>query len=297
MQHRQGLSSDAHGASSKPLPAFLKGAGGDAPRPALVSLKGRLARLADFETTAWGGIPLGDPRIDSFLPPVGLPRGCVHEVCGAGLEAEIPASAAGFAAMLARKLTRQGATVWALSRPDIYAPGLQSLGLTPDRLIFVRTRSDAETFAVLEDALRTRGVDCAIGEAAVVSLVAGKRLQLACESAGGAAIVLRRQSHAPRTTRKDPTTAATRWAIGPAPAAPDGAGLGALRWRTVLQRCRGGRTGAWILEACDETGDVRVVEELADHAPGTVSGERPESRRPGARDGGDDRQRTASVGG
>ena len=51
------------------------------------------------------------------------------------------------------------------------------------------------------------------------------------------------------------SAAATRWRIASAPSEPAAGelGLGAPRWRVTLERCRGGRTGAWILEAWRKT--------------------------------------------
>ena len=70
------------------------------------------------------------------------------------------------------------------------------------------------------------------------------------------------------------SAAATRWKIAPAPSQPgmEEFGLGPPRWRVELERCRGGRTGAWLLEAVDaytweaENGShpLRLVAELGD---------------------------------
>ncbi|MES1197535.1 MAG: hypothetical protein ABUL55_02810, partial [Pseudomonadota bacterium] len=57
---------------------------------------------------------------------------------------------------------------------------------------------------------------------------------------------------------------------------------GAPRWAARLDRCRGGRTGAWIMEmhnaAGSQTGPIRVVAELADHTLATDHGRAPPSR-------------------
>ncbi|MEJ0066385.1 MAG: hypothetical protein WDM85_14005 [Caulobacteraceae bacterium] len=64
--------------------------------------------------------------------------------------------------------------------------------------------------------------------------------------------------------------AATRWSIAPSPseAAPGEPGLGPPRWRVTLERCRGGRTGSWILEGKEEDDAAhpfRLVADLGDH--------------------------------
>ncbi len=131
---------------------------------------------------------------------------------------------------------------------------------------------------MLEDALRTPGVVAAIGEAGEVDLTAGRRLQLACETGLATGLVLRRQpfgvaaAKAPEEgpVRSAPgSAAATRWLVGPAPSepAPGELGLGAPRWRVRLERCRGGRTGDWILETREEDDaphPFRLVADLAD---------------------------------
>lgn len=259
------------------------------------SLKSKIARLERATAADWGVVPLGDRRVDGCFPRGGLPRGRWHEIVGEGLEAETPAAATGFAASLARRMARDGAVVWVVQRPDVHAPGLQAFGLGADRVIFVRTANDAETLAVLEDALRTRGVDAAVGEVAAVSLIAGKRLQLACERGGASAFVLRRRLFGAQGVRAGASAATTRWALAPAPSETALPGLGPPRWRTALERCRGGRPGAWIMEAADETGDVRVVAELAHHA--ADAGDIRASWRAGLRDRSDHRQRPAAGGG
>ena len=60
------------------------------------------AKIAALETAARpdvGVLPFGDLRIDGCLPGEGLPLGRWHEVCGAGLETELAAAPAAFAAV------------------------------------------------------------------------------------------------------------------------------------------------------------------------------------------------------
>jgi protein ImuA len=235
------------------------------------------ARVAAIETSgAKPGrvLPLGDPRLDSALPGGGLPLGRWHEIAGEGLEAEDPAAAAGFAARLSAALaaTDGGETVWIARRDDLYAPGLMGFGLDPARVLFVAVRRDEEALAAAEDALRAAGVSAVVGEVEALDLVAGRRLQLACERTGATGFVLRRrralQAGRSASAKDQATAAATRWRIAPAPSEPEQAefaGLGPPRWRAELERSRGGRTGTWILEASDGPHPLRVVAELADH--------------------------------
>jgi protein ImuA len=215
-------------------------------------------------------IAFGDSRIDTRLPGGGLALGAWHEFAGAGLELETGAAGAAFIARLALPLAGRGELVWVLRRDDLHAPGLAGLGFPAERLIQVCARDDDEALAVLEDALRTPGVAAAFGEVEAVDLTAGRRLQLACEQDGAVAgFVLRRRPFGGRVKAEPGTAAATRWSIAPSPSqpAPGDPGLGPLRWRANLERCRGGRTGAWILEAVEDDHaphPFRLVADLAD---------------------------------
>jgi protein ImuA len=128
-------------------------------------------------------------------------------------------------------------------------------------------RSDAQALAALEDALAAPGVAAAVGEIEDVDLTAGRRLQLACEAHGATGFVLRRRLFG-RTVRAQAagTAAASRWKIAPAPSQPPPGepGLGPLRWQAELERSRGGRTGAWLMERSDGAFPLRVVAELGD---------------------------------
>jgi protein ImuA len=244
-------------------------------------LRALRARLSAYEPALHKGrtFRFADERIDGCFPAGGLPKGCWHELEGAGAEADDASLAAAFAGRLAAGLAGTGEAVWVLRRDDLYAPGLAELGIAPGRLIVVRTRSEAETLAAVEDALGTRGVSVVVGEVERVELTAGRRLQLACERRGVTALLVKRRlfgKAAGGPARAEPAVAASRWRISPwASEPPPGEpGLGPPRWRLELLRARGGRPGQWIVETPEVgfDGDVhngavpfRVVAELADH--------------------------------
>ena len=229
-------------------------------------------------------LPFGDARLDQVFPAGGLPLGCWHEVAGEGLEIETAAASGAFAAALARPLATRGTVVWVMRRGDLYAPGLAGLGFPADRLIQVQARDEIQALAALEDALGSAGVSAAIGEVGSVDLTAGRRLQLACERRGATGFVIRRRpfggsggrsSGGPRPTTQGAASgsaATTRWTVSPAPSGEmddlgrgvPGFGLGPPRWRADLTRCRGGRSGQWILEMSDGPNPVRVVTTLGD---------------------------------
>lgn len=236
------------------------------------------AKIAAIESGGRGAaevLTFGDERLDGRLAGGGLPLGRWHEITGSGLEAETSAAPAAFAALMAAPLARKGEAVWVLRRDDLWAPGLAGLGFPTERLIQVCARDEAEALSVMEDALATVGVAVVFGEVEAVDLTAGRRLQLACERRGATGFVIKRRPFGGTGKQEAAgSVAATRWRAASAPSeTPAGEfGLGAPRFRVELERSRGGRPGAWILEADQayswEAGDVahplRLVAELGD---------------------------------
>jgi protein ImuA len=237
----------------------------------LGQLRARLARLD--HTDRIGGVPtlpLGLEAIDRALPGGGLARGCLHELCGEPDRA----AAAGFAAVLLGRLSRDGHTVWIGPRNDLFAPGLSALGLPPERLIVVRVSARDARLWALEEALRSPGLAAVLAEVDRLTLTQSRRLQLAAEAKGVTAFLLR-----PPAACEAPSAAVTRWRIT---ALPDAAKLeaaprlwGPPRWQIELFRCRGGRTGAWAV-AWREGGFHEITGALALAAE---PGDRPDRAR------------------
>jgi protein ImuA len=236
------------------------------------------AKIAAIEAAARPdseSLPFGDLAVDGCLPGGGLPLGRWHEIGGAGLEVETAAAPAAFTALLAAPLAKRGEVVWVLRRDDLCAAGLSGLGFPHERLIQVCARDEAEALSVMEDALATVGVAAVVGEVEACDLTAGRRLQLACEKRSCTGFLIRRRPYGGQAKRETTgSAAATRWRVASAPSEPTAGefGLGAPRFRVELERCRGGRTGAWLLEASEayswEMTDVahplRLVADLGD---------------------------------
>lgn len=241
----------------------------------LQAMRAKIATLEKGGRAEVGVLAFGAPDIDTRLAGGGLGLGRWHEVMASGLEGETAAAPAAFAALTAAPLARRGQAIWVLRRDDLWAPGLAGLGFPADRLLQVCARDEAEALSVMEDALATVGVSAVFGEVEAVDLTAGRRLQLACERHGGTGFVLKRRPYG-GVGRKEAagSVAATRWRVASAPSAPVEGDLylGAPRFAVALERSRGGRPGAWILEACEayswEAGDVahplRLVAPLGD---------------------------------
>ena len=216
------------------------------------ALRAKIAAIEAGARPDSESLPFGAAAIDGCLPGGGLPLGRWHEIGGAGMEVETAAAPTAFTALLVTPLARRGEVVWVLRRDDLCAAGLLGLGFPPERLIQVCARDEAEALSVMEDALATVGVSAVVGEVEACDLTAGRRLQLACEKRGSTGFLIRRRPYG-GTARRAATgsAAATRWRVASAPSEPPVGefGLGPPRFAVELERCRGGRTGAWLLEA------------------------------------------------
>jgi protein ImuA len=246
----------------------------------LAAMRAKIAAIEAGGRPDSESLPFGNAQIDTCLPGGGLPLGRWHEIGGTGMEVETAAAPAAFTALLAAPLARRGEVVWVLRRDDLCAPGLLGLGFPPERLIQVCARDEAEALSVMEDALSTVGVAAVVGEVEAADLTAGRRLQLACEKRAATGFLILRRPYGGQARREATgSAAATRWRIASAPSEPPAGefGLGAPRFRVELERCRGGRTGAWLMEAprayepgayswekTDVAHPLRLVAELGD---------------------------------
>jgi len=236
----------------------------------LARLRAQIARIEHADTSrAVRSIPFGIPALDRVTP---LLLGVLHEVAGAGPDTEHGAAAALFLAGVLARL--EGPVLWIQQQPDLFAPGLANVGLHPARLIFVEAGKDV--LAAMEEGLAHPGLAAVVGEfSGRLSLVASRRLQLAAEKSGVMAALLRRSRVFNDPELAAPSAAVTRWRIAalpsapPLPHAPSVPGLGRALWRLELTYCRGGalgrggEPGSWIVEACDATGRLALVADVA----------------------------------
>jgi protein ImuA len=259
-------SSAASGAASGALPAPKA-----VPPAAIAELRDRIARIERIHTrgTPAKFLSLGIPAIDQAVPGGGINLSALHEAASVGPDTEHAAAATLFVAGLLARL--DGPVLWVLRQADLFAPGLAGAGLQPDRVVFAEAGKNV--LPVMEEGLRHPGLTAVIGElTGRLSLVASRRLQLAAEQAGVLAILLRRSNGFDDPVLNEPTAASTRWRIAALPSppalphAPDTPGLGRARWRLDLTRCRGGEPGSWITEACDATGRLGLVPDIADRS-------------------------------
>lgn len=229
----------------------------------LADLRRRIVRLEGGARHA-GILPFGMPVLDRHLPHGGLERGALHEFVDYGAASEFAGCATLFAAGIAARL--EGSVLWCLNRRDLFAPGLAGVGLDPDRVVYAETFRERDILAVVEEGLREKGLAAVIGEVTRLGLTASRRLQLAAEGSGVAALMIRRWwTVAEKDLVALPTAAMTRWRIAPfASQAPPAPGLGRALWHVELVRCRGAEPRSWILEACDAKGCLALPTGLAD---------------------------------
>lgn len=239
-----------------------------------------------------GGRPclgFGIPEVDARLAGGGLAAG-LHEAAPAAPSPNDEAAATLFLAALGARFSRaaegKGQVLWALSRRDLFAPGLAQAGLTPDRVLYAECCNDEEVLAVMEEGLRHGALAAVIGEAGRADMTAVRRLQLAAEEGGTAALLLRRWRKATADPLDAPSAALTRWRIACAPSSPlpfaaeVGDGIGRARWQVALVRQRGGPPHKWLLEAPDAEARLALAARSGDRpdqavrAPGGIAADR-----------------------
>lgn len=210
-------------------------------------------------------LPFGLPELDGRLADGGIAAGALHEAAGAGDHLADETAAGLFLAGIAARF--DGTVLWTLARRDLFAPAIVQAGLAPERVIYAEARTDAEILAVMEDALHHGGLAAVIGEVGRAGLTASRRLQLAAEDRGVTALLLHRRRRGQEQAFADPSAAATRWLVAPAPSEPlPYEGIARARWRLHLVRQRGGDPFDILVEANDEAGRLALPAVPADRA-------------------------------
>lgn len=196
--------------------------------------------------------PFGVAAVDERLAGGGLAV-ALHEAAAASPSPSDDAAATLFLAAAAVRFAQgKGQVLWALTRRDLFAPALSQIGLKPDRLLYAECRNDDEVLAVMEEGVRHGSLAAVVGEVKRAEMTASRRLQLAAEEGGTAALLLRRWRKVEADPLLAPSAAATRWRLAAAPSTPlPHDGVGRACWRVELARQRGGPPFHWLLEAPD----------------------------------------------
>ena len=157
--------------------------------------------------------------------------------------------------------------LWALTRFDLYAPGLEQAGLGPGRVLYAQGKNDRELLALCEDALRDGSLACVVAEVKAADQTATRRLQLAASEGGTPMLLYRRYRRYGQCPLTDLSLACTRWRIGSLASTPlSMPGVGRGRWSVELVRQRGGPPFSLELEACDDQGRLALPAAAPDRA-------------------------------
>jgi protein ImuA len=198
-------------------------------------------------------VPFGVATIDTALDG-GLMPGALHEayVSGTADMAALGGFATGLLhcvhSALHRPVVWVRQTVTEAETGLLYAPGLQGLGLDPENLIVVRTRTMPQLLGAGLEAVSCNAVSAVVIEAwdpeGGLDLTASRRLALASEKSGTMAFILRICPHPP------PSAAITRWHISACPSQGFAANApGYPAFDITLQRNRNGPAGQrWRVE-------------------------------------------------
>jgi hypothetical protein len=184
----------------------------------------------------------------------GLQRGALHEV----LVGEGDALADGSGALellapaLARTLRPARLLAWIDLARSPYPPTLAQAGLDLARLLLVRPRDAREQAWAIDLALRSGACDVVVARIGRVGDVALRRLQLAAESSGALALLVR-----PLACAACPSPAATRLEATPLPSVDPRR----RRLRVAIRRCRG--RGALVAESLELEWSRDPLDELA----------------------------------
>lgn len=199
--------------------------------------------------------------MDDRLADQGLHGAGLHEIAAASATLNDDAAATLFAAGIAARFaaSKKAEIFWALSRFDLYAPGLEQVGLGPDRIFYAQGLKDSAVLAMAEDALRDGSLACVIAEVKAADQTATRRLQLAASDGKTPILLYRRHRLRERCPLSGLSSAMTRWRIGCRPSAPlPHPGVGRARWAVELVRQRNGNPFSLELEACDDTGRLAL---------------------------------------
>lgn len=225
---------------------------------AVAALRASLGQSCAGQTAP---LPFGLPEMDDRLADQGLHGAGLHEIAAASATLNDDAAATLFAAGIAARFaaSKKAEIFWALSRFDLYAPGLEQVGLGPDRIFYAQGLKDSAVLAMAEDALRDGSLACVIAEVKAADQTATRRLQLAASDGETPILLYRRHRLRERCPLSGLSSAMTRWRIGCRPSAPlPHPGVGRARWAVELVRQRNGNPFSLELEACDDTGRLAL---------------------------------------
>ncbi len=216
-------------------------------------LRRRVARIEARGRRPWAEaappVSFGVPALDAAVGGQGLPPGA-HQ--GAPAAPQDHAAPLILPLMAAARLETSGVRLLIVQEREaareggeLYAPGLEALGVRPEETAFVRVKEGAEVLRVADEAVKRRAVPVVLAElrrgASLADLAATRRLNLAAQRRGLWLFFL--------TPDLACTSAAlTRWRVASAPSQGPPGRIGPPAFHLHLLRNRLGPTGAWAAE-------------------------------------------------
>ncbi|ATU90297.1 ImuA family protein [Phyllobacterium zundukense] len=250
----------------------------------LAALRRDIASLSEQNTLAAhrSAFDFGDDAIDRVFRD-GLQRGAVHEIFAD--ESGDAGAATGFVIALAlRASSDQSPILWveedftAQEHGFPYAPGLQNIGLDPQRLIIVRCTSPQDVLKAASDSLGIRGTGAVIiapwGNPKCLDLTASRKLLLTAQQTDVPAFLLRLGAS------PGENAAVTRWLIRATSSQSSGANApGHPVFDVTLIRNRQGMTGHWTLQWESNVHVFKQVEPVSGAVVSTPAYRPPQTRK------------------
>lgn len=181
--------------------------------------------------------------LDAF-PNKSFPLGAIHEFLSDGAEDAVATS--GFVGGLISSLMKsKGTGLWISASRTLFPPALKTLGLSPERFIFLDLKNEKDVLWAMDEALKCAAVTSVVGEIRNMDFTQSRRLQLAVEESRCTGFVLRHQVRKPGTT-----ACISRWKISslPSETLDDLPGIGHPGWRVELLKIRNGKPGTWNIQ-------------------------------------------------
>lgn len=206
-------------------------------------LRSDILRLEHFCSVPEENLHMEWGAIKQSFPNGTFPLAAIHEFMAATPE-ETTSSAAFITALSTMLLKENGMALWVNTSSSIFPPALQTMGIAPDRFIFLQVKNNKEVLWVLEEALKCAALTIVIGEVHQLDFNESRKLQLAVEESKVTGFIIRQSKH---TTT---TASASRWKISSLPSDLINGlpGIGFPKWKVELLRVRNGKPGSWQMQ-------------------------------------------------
>ena len=181
--------------------------------------------------------------IESAFPNETFPTGTIHEFVASG---EQSSACLGFmSALLASLMQENGICLWISTSRALFPLSLFSLGVSPDRVIFIDVSREREVLWATEEALKCEGLTAVVSELRDIDFAQSRRLQLATEKSKVTGFILRTNNN-----KISATTCTARWQIKSLPSELSAGmpGVGFPRWQVELLKVKNGNPAKWEFE-------------------------------------------------